>query len=736
MSRTPLLHRGLLAATLLLSTACDDEVDPTPVDSVEDTEDTTPTDTDDTSPVDTGDTGPTDSGAIDTTIPNIRDNTGGWATDTLLRIRGGAVTATYTGSGGVPSFTVQAPGTSSRGALLVRVQGGASLPSVGDEVSVTGAYEEFSLAGGLVDATVLKIGPTWPGTTFEVTGSAAALSALVRDPVQLETNRDDYEFMLIKLEERDTNTEIVPLRVTSAPNAAGRFDVRGSGPFTLIPIAPVLHNLTTTFPDLDAGSTFNSLTGPYLVSLATGAAELAPRSAADALGYEPPPIDTGDSGDTEDTGDSGDTGDTGDSGFVLPGIDTLTDADLTISEIMLDPEGCVPAAFGQYVEVYYGGVAAVDLQGLTLTNAAGASFTINQNFEVGPSKRYFLMHNGPNGNGCYGFSEAGWAGGFELDTLSETLTLSAGGITFDIVDMNMSFPNPGRGAIEFSQIGFPGANNDDGSSWCQSVDTFPPFGDRGTPAAPNTCFPGDTDIPGPDVVTPALLHGGAIPEDAEVIVRNLLVTAVFDGPAAFDAWFTAQVNVDPPQELSGLWVFKGGSAGLPQVGDVVDIQGLYDPRGSRPGRRALDVVNVSGVGYPAAEVIILSSGNPPPTPLDVGDGSVLREHAAPAVPPGEAYEGMVVTANPVPVYQGCEKRSPNNRPFLLVRKQGLACSDANYRYIGGWFFNVHSLDANGVVANDEISRLTGVVRFEERESQFTHYDINPRSAADVDYTDN
>jgi len=186
-------------------------------------------------------------------------------------------------------------------------------------------------------------------------------------------------------------------------------------------------------------------------------------------------------------------------------------------------------------------------------------------------------------------------------------------------------------------------------------------------------------------------------------------------------------------------VFAGLSSNLPSVGDIVDLQGEYSSSGGAiPGRSALDILDISS-NYADADLTVVSSGNTLPPVVVLADS--VQIHGGGATPAGEPYEGMLVSITPSTAYYVCGAIGTNLSRYMTLSTTGDAtgCGAGNVlRYVGSRFMDLSTLSVTGSPNNvgDIVSRLDGVLRYQDRGSTGEFYDVHPRDAADLGYTDN
>lgn len=239
-------------------------------------------DTDDAPPDTDAWTGP----GLLTTIPDIRDGTGGILLEDLVAVRGVVVTAVQT-----RGFVIQDPTADRFAGIYVFAGEAAAKPAVGDVVDVVGEYGEY--AGSTpADSTVdsqgqIALASANPDHRWTKTGSGGTVEPVLVTLANFVSTADSepFESMVVTL--------VGPgrLEVTSDPaQNFGEFDVTADGSTVEARIDQELYSLRTQLQGIAPGASFESVSG--VVWFSFGEHKVAPRAATDAVGFEPSAGDT------------------------------------------------------------------------------------------------------------------------------------------------------------------------------------------------------------------------------------------------------------------------------------------------------------------------------------------------------------------------------------------------------------------------------------------------------------
>ena len=163
------------------------------------------------------------------------------------------------------------------------------------------------------------------------------------------------------------------------------------------------------------------------------------------------------------------------------------EGDLVITEFMADPD-LTGDADGEYVEVYNPTDSTFDLSTVTLRDDDGESTVIDASVPIGPDEYVVLGRSADIGGGVapdYIYS------GFQLANGGDEIVLEVGGTIIDsVVFTSGTFPVAAGASASYSPEAMAlGADNNDGTNWCESSTPFG-AGDLGTPGSANdSCAP-------------------------------------------------------------------------------------------------------------------------------------------------------------------------------------------------------------------------------------------------------
>lgn len=404
-------------------------------------------------------------------IPELRLGISGAALGDLLAVQDLVVTAV-----GNNGFAAQDPNVPSLGGVYV-FTGGPPAVTQGDLVDVVGEYAQYSSTGStnapaetlleliattsVVDASVSVVG----------TGSVSPIAVNVSSAA---TRAESLESMLVTLSGSPLVVE------TDGTMSFGEFTVSDNGGTTYTTIDNEFHSLTS-LPGFGVGATFDSVTGVLHYSF--GAHKVAPRGDADGLNYVPAFIDT----DVPDTDTDVVETDT-DPVSTWPGPDTLSPADLTLTEFFPNPGFCSDTN-GEFIELLYTGAGTATLLNLGMNDSANTAVNLND-VVVNTGDRVVFAQDAVGFELCYGFAPAGEFG-WGLNNGGDTITIGydIGGpaqIIFDFLDYNGWTVTSGI-AYELSDV--------DGTTWCEADNAWtPPNADLTSPAQANGDCVIDTDI--------------------------------------------------------------------------------------------------------------------------------------------------------------------------------------------------------------------------------------------------
>ena len=174
--------------------------------------------------------------------------------------------------------------------------------------------------------------------------------------------------------------------------------------------------------------------------------------------------------------------------------------DVVVTEIMQNPAG-VSDNYGEWFEVYNTTSSDIDLNGWTITDQASSSQNV-ANIEssvIVPSGGYITMGRGGDTDAASANYNGGITHAFVYDAgfllsngADEVILVDPSGTIIDEVyyDGGSVFPDPTGSSMQLDPGFLDASNNDTGSNWCESVDSYGTVGDLGTPASSNpTCAP-------------------------------------------------------------------------------------------------------------------------------------------------------------------------------------------------------------------------------------------------------
>jgi hypothetical protein len=167
--------------------------------------------------------------------------------------------------------------------------------------------------------------------------------------------------------------------------------------------------------------------------------------------------------------------------------------DLTVTEFMKDPTA-VPDSRGEWIELRVEQPWRCDLEGVTIADLSGASFTLQnggQGILRGPGHHFLVgADDDPQQNGGVPV-EHRWSGFSLKNTADEILVYDSLGRLLEVVtyDDGARWPDTPGNSIS---LGAPWADsqaNDDPGLWCHGSTTYGTGGDTGTPGQPNDTCP-------------------------------------------------------------------------------------------------------------------------------------------------------------------------------------------------------------------------------------------------------
>ena len=167
--------------------------------------------------------------------------------------------------------------------------------------------------------------------------------------------------------------------------------------------------------------------------------------------------------------------------------------DLTVTEFMKDPTA-VPDARGEWLELRVERPWRLDLEGITIADLTGASFTLQaggNGLLRGPGHHFVLgSDDDPEANGGVPV-EYRWSGFSLRNSSDEILVYDSLGRLIEVVtyDDGQRWPDTPGCSISLGEVWADSQANDDPGLWCAGSSTYGSGGDRGTPGQPNDSCP-------------------------------------------------------------------------------------------------------------------------------------------------------------------------------------------------------------------------------------------------------
>ncbi|MGC6493713.1 MAG: lamin tail domain-containing protein [Myxococcota bacterium] len=233
----------------------------------------------------------------------------------------------------------------------------------------------------------------------------------------------------------------------------------------------------------------------------------------------------------------------------LPGVETLAEGDLIITEFMPNPDTCSDEN-GEYVEFLYRGDVPVDLTGLQLSDTDSAQL-LTGDLVAQPGQRFLIARQSTQP--CFDAEpDAIWPA-ISMNNGGDVISLTtASGTVFDRIDYTSAgldlAANSGR-AWELRGTALISGNNDNPDDWCLGLDLIAPSATNyGTPGAPNTaCGGDDTGIDsGAAGLTDTFDTGPGTTGPFEAGLGDLVITEIMPNPSDCvddDAEYFEVVNV-------------------------------------------------------------------------------------------------------------------------------------------------------------------------------------------------
>ncbi len=207
--------------------------------------------------------------------------------------------------------------------------------------------------------------------------------------------------------------------------------------------------------------------------------------------------------------------------------------DLVITEIMYNPSA-VADANGEWIEVYNATGAAIDLNGLEITDNDATPHTIAISVIV-PAGGYVVLgiNADPGTNG--GVSVDYQYSAIQLSNSGDEVVISCDGTVIDEVDYDFAngFPDISGASINLDESVLDAAGNDDGANWCASTGAFGD-GDFGTPGAANESCASPPCAINIDVPAEATLcnNAGTDSDSGDDFFEVIVVASATNGGAA------------------------------------------------------------------------------------------------------------------------------------------------------------------------------------------------------------
>jgi len=229
----------------------------------------------------------------------------------------------------------------------------------------------------------------------------------------------------------------------------------------------------------------------------------------------------------------------------------LSPGDLVITEIMQNPSAVLDSE-GEWFEVYNASGVAVNMNGLTIQDDDGDTFTIGSDVVVASGVYALFAKNGDNAtNGGLPAVDYDYPSSFVLANGADEIVIMDGSTEIDRVeyDGGPSFPDPNGASMALVNVTY---DNSVGANWAEEVNETYGDGDYGTP--------------------------GAAP-DPPLNAGDLVITEIMQDPAAVsDAdgeWFEIYNASDATIDLGGLVIKDDGSDSHTIAGSVLVSAGGY-----------------------------------------------------------------------------------------------------------------------------------------------------------------
>ncbi len=167
--------------------------------------------------------------------------------------------------------------------------------------------------------------------------------------------------------------------------------------------------------------------------------------------------------------------------------------DLVVTEFMKDPSA-VSDSHGEWIELKSNKAWRLDIEGVTLSDFSGASFTLDnggQGILLAPDQRFVLGNDvDPSTNGGVPV-DLEWSGFSLKNSSDEILVTGANGLLLDVVlyDDGDRWPDTPGMSISLADPVSDSFANDDPALWCTGASPIGAGPDSGTPGAVNDPCP-------------------------------------------------------------------------------------------------------------------------------------------------------------------------------------------------------------------------------------------------------
>jgi hypothetical protein len=206
----------------------------------------------------------------------------------------------------------------------------------------------------------------------------------------------------------------------------------------------------------------------------------------------------------------------------------VDEGDLIITEVMKNPSA-VGDEFGEWFEVYNNLNARVNLNGLGIGNLDGVDFTIDSDIVIeSGAQMVFGVNDDSELNGGIDVDVKYF--GLNLSDDADSVAISYNGSVIDGVeyDGESGFPSTEGKSLNLDPGSYGSTDNDDGSSWCDSLNAMP-SGDFATPGQLNNDCPLPSENDGDGDGYDADTAGGSDCDDGDPSINPGAVDVADDG---------------------------------------------------------------------------------------------------------------------------------------------------------------------------------------------------------------